>query len=208
MAKLKYLKRDASAPGTVEVDASKLGVKPKRSVIREAALMYASNQRSGTHSTKNRSEVAGSGKKLWRQKGTGRARVGDRRMPHWRGGGVVHGPRPRDYSYSMPRKAKVVALRHALLGKLNDGEVCLIDALAIQKPKTAVVSKMIANLGLEGTCLIVSLQHDGVLYRSARNIPGVTVVAAAEVNAMDIVKNRNVLMMKDALDAVLKRVTS
>jgi large subunit ribosomal protein L4 len=208
MAKLKYLKRDASAASTVEYDASKLGEKPKRSVIREAALMYASNQRSGTHSTKNRSEVAGSGKKLWRQKGTGRARVGDRRMPHWRGGGVVHGPRPRDYKYSLPRKAKVVALRHALLGKLSDGEVSLVDPLGIDKPKTAVVVKMIAGLGLEGTCLIVSPERDDVLYRSARNIPGVSVVTAAEVNAMDIVKYRNVLMVKDALDAVCKRVTS
>jgi len=208
MAKLKYLKSGGSSASSVDVDTSKLGTKPKRSVIREAALMYAANRRSGTHSTKNRSEVAGSGRKLWRQKGTGRARVGDRRMPHWRGGGVVHGPRPRDYSYSLPKKARIAALRHALLGKIQDGEVCVVDAPRLDKPKTAVVAKLLKALGLEGTCAIVSPERDDVLYRSARNIPGVSVFPAAEVNASVLVSNRNVVMVQGALDAIMKRVTS
>src|SRR5262245_15619530 len=161
MATLKYLKQGAAGTSSLEFDASGLGKKPKKIVLREAVLMYQARQRAGTHSTKNRSEVSGSGKKLWRQKHTGRARVGDKRMPHWRGGGIVHGPKPRDYSYAIPHKARSAALRQALLGKITDGELFIIDPLPLKEPKTSIVAKTLSQLGVGGSCLIVSPQHDG-----------------------------------------------
>ncbi len=187
-----------------QADVTALGKRPHRRVLREAAIMYEANQRAGTHSTKNRSEVAGSNKKPWAQKHTGRARAGTVRSPLWRKGGVIHGPRPRDYSWHMPRKALRAAVRSALLGKFLDGEVVAMDGVALEAPSTKRMAAALKALGMKRTTLLVTPAHDPVVFRSARNIAGVSVRAAAEVNAYDLLAHRNVVLVNGAFDALMK----
>ncbi len=197
----------AAGAGTVqarEEDTSALGKRPHRRLLREAVLMYEANQRAGTHSTKTRAEVWFTNKKPWKQKHTGRARAGTRRSPLWRKGGTIFGPKPRDYGWSMPRKALRAAVRSALLGKLIDGEVSRIRGLALDRPSTKPFAAAMTALGLEGSVLFVLESPDVVRFRSARNIRGADVRCAADVNAYDLLSHRNVVLLDDALDDVLR----
>ncbi len=171
-----------------------------KEVIHQVVVNYLANQRQGTHSTKTRAEVSGGGKKPWRQKHTGRARQGSIRAPHWVGGGIVFGPKPRDYSYNLPRELKKVALREAIEGKIADKELLIIDNLRIESPKTKVMVSILKNLSISGTVLIVVPEKDQNLLLSSRNIPGVTVRRASDVNVYDIVAHDRIIITREAME--------
>lgn len=166
--------------------------------------MYEANRRAGTHSTKTRAEVSFTNKKPWAQKHTGRARAGTRRSPLWRKGGIIFGPKPRDYGWDMPRKALRAAARSALLGKFLDGEVKALDGVSLEKPSTKRIAAALAALEVGGGALLVLPARDDVFYRSARNIEGVTVRTAAEVNAWDLLAHRNVVLVNGAFAPLLE----
>jgi large subunit ribosomal protein L4 len=187
-----------------EADVAALGKRPHRRVMREAVVMYEANARAGTHRTKTRAEVDFTNKKPWAQKHTGRARAGTRRSPLWRKGGIIHGPKTRDYSFAMPRKALRAAVRSALLGKFLDDEVAAMDGVALEAPSTKRVAAALRALNLTGRTLLVTPRRDDVLWRSARNIEGTTVRPAAEVNAYDLLSCRNVVLVNGALEDLLK----
>jgi len=172
----------------------------KKEVIHQVVVNYLANQRQGTHSTKTRGEVSGGGRKPWRQKHTGRARQGSIRAPHWVGGGIVFGPKPRDYSYDLPRELKRVALREAIEGKIADKELLIIDNLKIERPKTKDMVSILKNLSITGTVLIVTPEKDQNLLLSSRNIPGVTIRRASDVNVYDIVTHDRIIITRDAME--------
>jgi len=176
-------------------------------LLYEAVKQYRANARRGTHMTKNRALVSGSGRKPWRQKGTGRARVGDIRTPLWRHGGTVFGPTPRDYSYSMPKKARIAALRSALTRRYNDGGLRVVERFGIEQPKTKILKGLLDRLGVEGKTLLVEHQPDRALLLSGRNIPGLKVVDSTQINVYDVLDCRNLLVSQEALDKLEEQLT-
>lgn len=176
-------------------------------LLYEAVKQYRASARRGTHMTKNRALVSGSGRKPWRQKGTGRARVGEIRTPLWRHGGTVFGPQPRDYSYSIPKKARAAALRSALTRRYNDGGLRVVDRFGIEQPKTKVLKGLLDRLGVEGKTLLVEHQPDQALLLSGRNIPGLKVVDSSQVSVYDVLDCRNLLVSQDALDKLEEALT-
>ena len=192
--------------GDTEVDVASLGVRSPRRVQREAVLMYQANKRLGTHDTLTRAEVNDSKIKPWKQKHTGRARAGFKGSPLWKGGGIIHGPHPRDYSYQLPRKELRSATRAALCGKFRDGETAFVDALSFDKPQTKRVAAMIDALGMRGPWLLVVEEHDENAWKSARNVAGLSVARASDVNAYDLLKNRTVIFAGGSLDKIKERV--
>jgi large subunit ribosomal protein L4 len=168
-------------------------------LVWEAVRHYADSLRAGTAATKTRGRVSGSGKKLWRQKGTGRARIGSIRSPLWRHGGIVHGPQPRDYSYRFPRKKLRGALRSALSAKLGENLLTVIDSFAIESHRTKDFRKVLEGLGGSGKVLIVESAENRNLELSSRNLPGVTLVQGKGVNIRDILNHRMLLFSKDAI---------
>lgn len=189
--------------GTLSLPDELFAISGREAVLHSAVLNYLANQRQGTHATKTKGLVSGGGKKPWRQKHTGRARAGSNRSPLWRGGGTVFGPQPRDYSYRMPRQARRLALYAALSRKIADGEVVVIEGLRLEGPRTRKVVEIMNNLGVSGdSLLIVVPEHDRSLLLSSRNIPGVTVRTAGELNAYDVVSHRRVLVSRDAMEAL------
>ena len=180
--------------------ADEIRARKSSSVIHDVVVNYRANQRQGTHATKTKGLVSGGGRKPWRQKGTGRARVGSNRSPLWKGGGTTFGPQPRDYSYNMPKKVRKVALREAFNTKLSDGEVVIIDKFSIEKPKTKEMLGILKNLELTGkSVLIVLSEKDDSVILSARNIPGVYVTKMSELNTYALVAHHMILMTKDAV---------
>jgi len=168
----------------------------------EAVKHYRASQRAGTHATKNRKLVSGSGKKLWKQKGTGRARVGSIRSPLWRHGGTVHGPQPRSYDYTFPRKKLLGALRSALAAKLQDGKLTVVDAFEMKEAKTKAVRQALETFGFEKTALIVEAANtENVnLELSARNIAGVEMLYGPEVHPYHLLRYDRVVFSKPALE--------
>ena len=188
--------------GSYEIDPAELAPRVSKQLLHDAVVMYQANQRQGTQKTKTRGEVAGSTKKLYRQKGTGNARAGARRSGTRRGGGHIFAKRPRDFGWRMPRKALQQAARMALASRIADDEVKLIDALPVTAPKTSVVAGMLKKLGLgEQTVLVAPEKHDANLWKSARNIDGVSVAPVADLNAWSILRPRSILMTRAAIDA-------
>jgi len=188
--------------GSYEIDPAELAPRVSRQLLHDAVVMYQANARQGTQKTKTRGEVAGSTKKLYRQKGTGNARAGGRRSGTRRGGGHIFAKRPRDFGWRMPRKALQAAARMALAARLADDEVKLVDAIAVESPKTAVVAGMLRALGVgEQTVLVSPEKHCPNFWKSARNIDGVSVAPVAELNAWSILRPRSIVMTKAALDA-------
>jgi large subunit ribosomal protein L4 len=183
------------------------GVEVNDHLLYEAVKQYRAVGRAGTHATKNRALVSGSGKKLWRQKGTGRARIGSIRSPLWRHGGTVFGPQPRDYSYSMPGKARTAALRSALTQRANDGGLKIIDRFGIDEPKTKVLKGLLDQLGIEGKAVIVDHEPPDALVLSGRNIPGVKVVDPSQLNVYDVLDCRTLLVSQEALGKLEERLT-
>ncbi len=189
----------------VDIDPSFLGDRAKHRSLREAVLMYAANLRQGTSKVKHRGEIALSTRQLFRQKGTGRARVRHRQVVSCRGGGRAHGPAPRDWGYQIPRKARRAALRNALFTKFRDGEVLLCEDFRLEAPKTSVVAGVLRTLGVEGTCLIVPAAHDPVLVRSARNIPRARVSPVDGLNALDVLNCSKLLLTEGALEKLREK---
>src|SRR3990172_441041 len=162
--------------GKINLPEEVFGVSAKNGVVHNAVINFLANQRQGTHATKTKGLVSGGGKKPWKQKHTGRARAGSSRSPLWRGGGIVFGPQPRDYSYALPKKARRLALKAALSGKLADGEITVINEFAIDKPRTKEMISILKGLDLEGkSTLIVLPEYTEAVMLSARNIPRATV---------------------------------
>ena len=203
MIELSLTNSTGSELSKVQVDESRLGDKVNLKLLKQVVLMYEANQRQGTVKTKRRSEQAGSTRKLYRQKGTGRARAGMLRTPTRRGGGKAFGPEPRDFSYSMPRKARQLARRSALLAKLQDHEVLLVDSLQLEGLKTKGAIKLLAGLGVSGTATLVPNQYSPNLYLATRNLPGVTVKPVAELSAYDLLKPKVVVMEQAALENLM-----
>lgn len=198
---------DGEASGEVELPVSRLGGKIYRDALRQAVITYEANRRSGTAKTRTRAEVSYSGIKPWPQKGTGRARAGSRGSPIWVGGGVAHGPRPRDYSMKLNKKMKKRALASALLGKALDGELKLIDRIVPEPARTGTVARLLERLGVRRSFMIVVPEHDPVLWRCTRNIAGASMRTAAELNPYEVLKARDLIFFRDAFDITVERLT-
>ncbi|MDA8088956.1 MAG: 50S ribosomal protein L4 [Nitrospiraceae bacterium] len=191
--------------GSMDLSA-RFSMDGKGALMHEAVVSYLANQRQGTHATKTKGLVSGGGKKPWKQKHTGRARAGSSRSPLWRGGGTVFGPQPRDYSYELPKTARRTALFAAFSRKIKDGEVLVIEGIKFEEPRTKEMVSILKNLGLAGgsTLLIVS-EVDRPVVLSARNIPGVSVVCAKDLNIYEVVSHTKVLVTKSAMEVLEAR---
>src|SRR5687767_9843789 len=186
--------------GAVDVRDDVFGGLVKTDLIWESVVRANAAERRGTHMTKNRALVSGSGKKPWRQKGTGRARVGEIRNPLWRKGGTVFGPQPRSYEFTLPKKVERGALRAALALKLKEGHLIVVDALAADEIKTKAAVAMLKRLGVEGKAIIIDVTPDDNLVRSVRNIDGVRMMASGKVRARDIAYADRVVATKNAVE--------
>jgi large subunit ribosomal protein L4 len=188
--------------GTIQLSDYIFGITPNIPVMHQYVLMQQANARLGTHNTRGRGEVVGSTRKLYRQKGTGRARQGSIRAPHRKGGGVAHGPHPRKYTKAMPRKMRRLAVRSALSAKLADSAIRFIDQIAFERPRTKDMVACLKALQLSGSTLIVLDQKDEAVQRSANNLPGVKTLLAHYLNVFDLLKYDNIVMVKPAVDVV------
>jgi large subunit ribosomal protein L4 len=197
--------REGAEVGKVEVDPSEFGGKINRQVLHDVVVMFLANQRAGTHSTLRRGEVAGSTKKLFRQKGTGNARAGTRRTNKRRGGGTAKGPKPRDYEYHLPKKVVRAATRMAILSKFVDNEAIIVEDWPVNEIKTKTVAGILGKLKLhDTTCLLGTGGLDRNLYLSARNIPGVKVLPAREFNAYTVLRQKRLVLTRAALEELRK----
>ena len=186
--------------GTVDLRDEVFGGRVKVDLIHESVVRANAAARRGTHATKTRAMVSGSGKKPWRQKGTGRARVGEVRNPLWRKGGTVFGPQPRSYDYQLPRKVEKGALRAALTQKLRDGAVTVVDALTVAEIKTKAAAEMLRRLGIDGKTLLVDVKPEDKLALSVRNIEGVRLLPSNRISARDVLDTRRVVLTRAALE--------
>lgn len=185
---------------TIEIDPVEFGGKVNQQLLHDVVVMHLANRRRGTHSTKRRGEVAGNKKKLFRQKGTGNARVGTRRSNKRRGGGTAKGPKPRDYSYAMPKQARRLATRMAILSRLQDNEAVIVDGLAISEPKTKAIAEILKAIGVERqSCLIATSGVDKNVYLSARNLPGAQVLPARELHTYAVLRPKKFVLTVQAL---------
>lgn len=200
MPELEIKDRNNKIAGKINLSEGIFGLAVKSDILHAAVTNFLANQRHGTHATKTKGLVSGGGKKPWKQKHTGRARAGSIRSPLWRKGGTIFGPQPRDYSYSMPKQAKRLALRAALSAKLADGEITFIDDLSIEKPRTKDITSIIKNLGLEEQSLLIVIpENDDTIKLSARNIPGVNTMRAADLNTYSVISHNRLLITKEAV---------
>ena len=186
--------------GSFDLRDEVFGGRIKVDLIHESVVRANAAERRGTHATKNRAAVSGSGKKPWRQKGTGRARVGEIRNPLWRKGGTVFGPQPRSYEYQLPRKVEKGALRAALAAKLQDGAVVVVDALTVADIRTRAAAEMLQRLGVDGKALLVDVKPEEKLALSVRNIAGVTLLPSNRISARDVMNTRRVVLTRAALE--------
>jgi len=207
MATINILDRTGKQVGTYDIEPTDLAPRINKQLLHDAVVMYQANQRQGTFRTKSRAEVAGTTKKMYRQKGTGNARAGSRRSPVRRGGGHTFAKRPRDFSFRLPRKALQLATRMALASQLKDGGVVLIDDLKFDAPKTREMATLIKALGLTGNSLLVTTADLNVnVYKSARNIDRVEISPVSGLNALNVLMPKRILMTKAAIEAVRANV--
>jgi large subunit ribosomal protein L4 len=186
--------------GSLDLRDEVFGGRVKTDLIHESVVRANAAERRGTHATKTRAAVSGSGKKPWRQKGTGRARVGEIRNPLWRKGGTVFGPQPRSYEYQLPKKVEKGALRAALAQRLRDGAVIVVDVLSVADIKTKAAAAMLKRLGVEGKALLVDVKPEDRLALSVRNIEGVRLLASNRISARDVMDTRRVVLTQAALE--------
>ncbi|EJY56856.1 50S ribosomal protein L4/L1e [Alicyclobacillus hesperidum URH17-3-68] len=177
------------------------GAPVRLDLMHQVVLQYLAARRAGTHKVKNRAAVSGGGRKPWRQKGTGRARQGSIRAPQWKGGGVVFGPTPRSYAFSVPKKVRRLALYSALSSKVAEGKIIVLDDLQLNQPKTKEMVSVLKNLNV-GKALIVDGEKKEPLYRSSRNIPGVKYMDAAGINVYELLRHDHLVLTKDAVAKV------
>ena len=183
----------------VELNEDIFGIIPNEELVHSVIVNYLANQRQGTQSTKTRAEVRGGGKKPWRQKGTGRARQGSIRAPHWVGGGIALGPKPRSYSYKLNKKEKRLAIKSCLSSKVIENELTVVDKIELKEIKTKEVAKMLNNLKLAGKTLILLPEKNEVIQKSARNIEGVKTLSVNTINAYDLVNYNNLVITLDTV---------
>ena len=200
MARISKLNSDLTAAGEVEFDEAQLVAKVTKQLIHDACVMYHANRRVGTVRTKSRAEISGTRAKMYRQKGTGRARAGHKQSPIRRGGGHAFAKRPKDWSYSLPRKALRVATRMALRLKIEAGELRVVDSVELPEARTRHVAAVLKSGGYQGqSCLFVTEGVDADLVRAARNIPRVSVLPRTDLNADVVMRHKNVLVLSDAM---------
>ena len=183
----------------VELNEDIFGIIPNEELVHSVIVNYLANQRQGTQSTKTRAEVRGGGKKPWRQKGTGRARQGSIRAPHWVGGGIALGPKPRSYSYKLNKKEKRLAIKSCLSSKVIENELTVVDKIELKEIKTKEVAKMLNNLKLAGKTLILLPEKNEIIQKSARNIKGVKTLSVNTINAYDLVNYNNLVITLDTV---------
>jgi large subunit ribosomal protein L4 len=202
MPKVSLFNQTGSQVGEIELNDSVFGIEPNESVIFDAITAQRASLRQGNHKVKNRSEVAGGGRKPWRQKGTGRARQGSIRSPQWRGGGIVFGPVPRSYSYKLPKKVRRLALKSVLSSKVLEENLVVLEGLTFDAPKTKDFLKVLKDLSIGNKTLVVTAELDENVALSGRNIPGVTVVTATGINVLDVVAHDKLVITKAAVEKV------
>lgn len=199
MPKVALYNTDGKQVGDIELNENVFGAEVRADIMHEVVVNYLANQRQGTQSTKTRTEVRGGGIKPWRQKGTGRARQGSIRAPQWTGGGVALGPKPRDYRYSINKKLKKIALKSALAAKYEAYEIYVVEDLKMEEIKTATIAKMLKGMEISSKALIVTAECDENVYKSARNIKGVTPTYVGVLNTYEILNHDKFIISKDAV---------
>lgn len=205
MADIDIKDKNNASVGKLTLPETVFSVSTKQGTVHDSIVNFLANQRQGTHATKTKGLVSGGGKKPYKQKHTGRARAGSSRSPLWKGGGTVFGPQPRDYSYSLPKKAKKAALYGVLSAKYTDGEITVIDGISFEKPRTKDMVALLKSLGLNGkTTLIVLPEKNESIIFSARNIPGVTVRRVADLNTYEVAVHNRLLITKQAVEMLAK----
>ncbi|MDG2185816.1 MAG: 50S ribosomal protein L4 [Mariniblastus sp.] len=209
MASLPVYDKTGKEVGKYEIDPADIASSINKQLLHDVVVMYQASRRQGSHQTKTRSEVAGSTKKLYRQKGTGNARAGSRRSNIRRGGGHGFAKRNRDYSYRLPKKAVRLATRMAMAGKIQDEQVLVLDSLSMESPQTKEIAGLLKALDLQGkSALITTAENDAAVYKSARNIQRVEVSRVSDLNALAILRPHRVLITRDAMDAFKEKAKS
>ena len=209
MASIPVYDRTGAEVGTYEIDPAELAPRISKQLLHDAVVMYQTNRRQGSAKTKTRAEVIGSTDKMYRQKGTGRARAGSRRSPIRRGGGHTFPKRPKDWSYRLPKKALRSATRMALAARIADAEVTLIDELQFDQPKTREMAGVLKALDIAGIRLLVAVaEYDVNVYKSIRNLADVSVLPVSELNALEVLRPRRLLMTRAALDAFREKAAA
>lgn len=206
MAEISIYNINGKSVGKMELDKKIFDGEVNKAVLYQIVKMYQANLRQGNASTKTRSDVSGGGKKPWKQKGTGRARAGTIRSPLWRGGGIVFGPHPRDYSYSLPKAVKRIALISSLNSKLNDKELIVVDDIKISSPKTKEMAAALRNLKAETRPLLVLDEKNEAISRASRNIPQLILRDYRTLNAYDIIRQHKLVLTQKALVALTKQL--
>ena len=199
MATIDIKTADGKVASTAELADSVFGIEPNIPVMHQVVRMQRASWRAGTHNTRTRGQVRGGGKKPWRQKGTGRARQGTIRAPHWRGGGVVFGPHPRNYSFKVNKKEIKLAIRSALSAKLADGQLIVVDKFEFEKPSTKAGVAVLKALGVEGRCTIVVNDENVNAFLSFRNIPTTDIVPSGDENVYELLDNKFLIFEEEAL---------
>ena len=209
MVSLPVYDRNGAEVGTYEIDPAELAPRINKQLLHDVVVMYQTNRRQGSAKTKDRSEVVGSTGKMYRQKGTGRARAGSRRSPIRRGGGRTFPKRPKDWSYRLPKKAVRMATRMALASRIADDEVTLIDELSFDQPRTKEMAQILEALNVAGIRLLVAVAgYDVNVYKSTRNLAGVSVLPVGDLNALEVLRPRRLLMTRAALDAFRQKAAA
>ena len=199
MAKVSVYNIEGKEVDTIELNDAVFGVEVNEHLVHMAVVNQLANNRQGTQKAKTRSEVSGGGRKPWRQKGTGHARQGSTRAPQWRHGGIVHAPKPRDYSYSLNKKVRKLALKSALSSKVVENELIVLDSLSLDEIKTSKMAQILANLGITEKALIVLPENDKNVVLSARNIRGVETTFVGAINTYEVLKATKCIITKDAV---------
>jgi len=202
MVRVPTYRMDGSQAGEVELPGEVFQVEPRPAVVYQALVWQLAGRRVGTHSTKTRGEVAGGGRKPWRQKGTGRARHGSIRSPLWVGGGIVHGPKPRSYAFPLPKKVRRLAIRSILSARASEGRIKVVEDLRLPQPRTKELMEVLQHLGVEGKTLVVTAEHDEHVERSASNLPYVKVLSAPTLNVHDLLAYENLVVTREALSRI------
>ncbi|MGL5352848.1 MAG: 50S ribosomal protein L4 [Clostridium sp.] len=201
MSTVGLFNQEGKQVGDIQLNDSVFGVEVNENAMHQVVVALLANKRQGTQSAKTRAEVRGGGIKPWRQKGTGRARQGSIRAPQWIKGGIVFAPKPRDYRMATPKSMRRVAMKSALTCKVQAGEVVVLESLSFETPKTKLVLAMLKAFDAKKT-LIITAESDQVVYKSARNIPGVAILPANNINVYDLLKYNKVIMTKDAVSKI------
>lgn len=200
MPKVALYNTEGDQVGEVELNPDIFDVKVNETLMHNAVLMHLANRRQGNASTRVRSEVRGGGRKPWRQKGTGRARHGSIRSPLWVGGGTTFGPRPRNFGFTMPKKAKKLAIKSALTSKVKSGSLKILENLTFEEPKTKEMVRVLSSLKAPARVLVVTGESDSTVVKSARNIPGVKTLPAYQLNVYDILNCENLILTREAVN--------